>query len=190
MCSRICASKSHVHELLSKLKITPCPHCKTTGFLIRHGALIGYSLNQLRNTIRDARAVRVYCSNRRVAGNRHSNGCGRTFSVWTADKIKRLFLSADSLWLFLNEAVRSGNKLQALRRLQCGLSDSAAYHLWRRFRLAQVAIRTALSALCEPPPMVSDCPATLTLEHLANAFQGHPLLPIAAFAATLQTFFL
>ena len=185
MCSRICASKSDVDDLLAKLKTTPCPHCKKTGFLIRHGALIGYCLNQVGNTVRDARAVRVYCSNRH-----RSNGCGRTISMWTADKIKHLFLSADCLWQFLSNAVSSGNKLQAFRNLHCGLSDSATYHIWRRFRNAQVAIRTALLALSEPPPLVSDSPEKLTLEHLAKAFHGHKLSPIAAFAVTLQTFFI
>ena len=185
MCSRICASKSHVDDLLAKLKITPCPHCKKTGFLIKHGSLLGYALNQLGYTVRAARAVRVYCSNRH-----RSNGCGRTFSVWTADKIKHLFLSADSLWQFLQAAISSGNKLQAFRNLKCGLSDSAAYHIWRRFLNAQVAVRTALAALCEPPQVVSDCPAKLTLEHLSKAFNEHKLSPIAAFAATLQTFFI
>lgn len=118
VCSQICASKSDVDDLLTKLKITPCPHCKRTGFLSRHGSLVGYGLNQMGNAVRGARAVRIYCSNRY-----RSNGCGRTFSVWTADKIKLLFLSADSLWQFLSQAVSSGNKLQAFRNLKCGLSD-------------------------------------------------------------------
>lgn len=186
----VCASRNEVDDLLAKLKITPCPHCKGTGFLNKHGALLGFSLNLAGKPIPAARAVRVYCSNRRVAGIGHASGCGRTFSVWTADKIKRLFLSADSLWKFFSEAVSSGNKLQAFRNLNCSLSDSAAYHIWRRFLNAQVAIRTALNALCKPPQLESDCPAKLTLEHLAKAFHGHKLSPIAAFAATLQTFFI
>jgi hypothetical protein len=185
VCSQICASKCNVDELLAKLKITACPHCLRTGFLIKHGSLLGYVLNQTGNTVRGARAVRVYCSNRY-----QGNGCGRTFSIWTADRLKRLFLSANSLWLFLKEAVRSGNKIQAFRMLNCGLGDSATYHIWRRFCNAQVAIRTALVALCQPPQMESDSSAKLTLDHLTKAFQDHSLSPIAAFAATLQTFFL
>jgi hypothetical protein len=94
------------------------------------------------------------------------------------------------LWQFLTAAVSSGSKLEAFRDLNSGLSDSAAYHIWRRFLNAQVAIRTALSRLCEPPKMVSDCPAKLTLAHLAQAFKEHPLSPIAAFGAALQTFFI
>lgn len=183
MCSQIYASKSDVEAILAKLKITPCPHCKKTGFLIKHGSLIGFVANKLGNTVRAARAVRVFCSNRHLA-----IGCGRTFSVWTADKIKHMFLCADSLWQFLSNAAESGNKIQAFRSLQCGLNHSAAYRIWRRFLGAQVAIRTALNALCEPPRIESNSPAQLTLAHLAKAFREHALSPIAAFAATLQTF--
>jgi hypothetical protein len=152
------------------------------GSLIKHGFLRGYDpQHQLAKTVR---ATRVFCSNRRVSG------CGRTFSVWFAHRIKHLFLCADSLWQFLRDAVSSGNKLDAFRKLQSGLSDSAPYHIWRRFLNAQVAIRTALAGLCAPPQIVSDCPAQLTLTHLERAFQEHPLSPIAAFAATLQAFFI
>jgi len=190
VCSQICASMGDVDDLLAKLKITSCPHCKRTGFLNKHGSLPGYVLNQTGKPVRGARAVRVYCSNRRVALGGQANGCGKTFSVWTADKIKHLFLSANSLWLFLNDSVNSGNKIQAFRNLNCGLGYSSTYHIWRRFRSAQVAVRTALVALCQPPQLESDNPAKLTLDHLAKAFQDHPLSPIAAFAVSLQTFFL
>jgi hypothetical protein len=183
VCSRICSSKQEVDDLFAKLRITPCPHCKMTGALIRHGFLRGYDQNNQLN--KAVRAWRVFCSNRHRA-----TGCGRTFSVWLANKIKRVYLCADSLWQFLNTAVNSGNKLQAFRSLSSGLSDSAAYHLWRRFLNAQAAIRTALAGLCEPPQVVSGDPALLTLAHLQKAFKEHPLSPIAAFAARLQTFFI
>ncbi len=187
MYSRICSSKKDVDDLLAKLKITSCPHCKITGALIKHGFLRGYDeQHQLGKTVR---AARVFCSNR-ATGYGRAGGCGRTFSVWIADKIKQLFLSAESLWQFLNAAVSSGNKLQAFRNLNSGLSGSAAYHIWRRFLNAQVAVRTALAGLCEPPKMESGCPAKLTLAHLACAFKEHPLSPIAAFGAALQTFFI
>ena len=121
MCSRICASKTDVNDLLAKLKITPCPHCNKTGFLNRHGSLLGSTLNLMGNVVRGARAVRVYCSDRN-----NSSGCGRTFSVWTADKIKYLFLSAECLLQFLSDAVSSGNIVQAFRNLKSGLNDPAA----------------------------------------------------------------
>lgn len=183
MCSQICASQGEVDAMHARLKLTACPHCKKVGNLIKHGFLRGY--DQHHHLEKTVRATRVFCSNRYAA-----SGCGRTFSVWLADRIKRLFLSADSLWKFLSAAVSSGNKLQAFRSLQSGLSDSAAYHLWRRFINAQAAIRTTLSTLCEPPQIAAGCPSRLTLAHLQKAFAQHPLSPIAAFAATLQTFFM
>jgi hypothetical protein len=188
VCSRICSSRKDVDDLLARLKLTPCPHCKIVGALIRHGFLRGYDQNHQRT--KTVRAARVFCSNRHRA-----TGCGRTFSVWIADRIKHLYLSADSLWQFLSGAANPGNKLRAFRELDCGLSDSAPYHIWRRFLNAQSAIRTALAGLCEPPRMVSDCPVSdcpvrLTLAHLAQAFKEHPLSPIAAFGAVLQTFFI
>jgi hypothetical protein len=181
--SRICSSQTDVDALYARIKITPCPHCKKVGNLIKHGFLRGYDQHhQLNKTVR---ANRVFCSNRN-----HASGCGRTFSVWLADKVKRSFLDANGLWQFLTGAANSGNKLQAFRSLNSGLSDSAPYHIWRRFLNAQAAIRTALSSLCEPPQVATDCPAQLTLAHLQKAFGEHPLSPIAAFAATLQTFFI
>lgn len=182
MCSRICSSQNEIESLLESLKTVPCPHCKRTGNLFKHGFLMGYDeQHQLAKTVR---ARRVYCSNRM-----HATGCGRTFSLWIADRIKHTYLSAKNLWQFLNEAVDSGNKLQAFRKLESGLKDSAAYSIWRRFINAQPAIRTAIAPLCQPPQIDSSSPAKLTLEHLALAFRAHPLSPIAAFAVTLQAFF-
>jgi hypothetical protein len=181
--SRICASGQEVEELHAKLKLTPCPHCKQVGSLMKHGFLRGY--DQDHHLHKAVRAARVFCSNRHRAV-----GCGRTFSVWTADKIKRLFLSADRLWEFLTDAVRTGNKLAAFRKLQSGLSDSAPYRIWKRFLQSQTAIRTALVGCCEPPRIECDHPAQVTLAHLQTAFQNHSLCPIAAFGATLQTFLL
>ena len=183
MCRRICGSQEELEAVLAGLKTTACPHCKSVGNLNRHGFLRGYDeQHQLEKTIR---ARRVFCSNRNRA-----TGCGRTFSVWMADKIKRLFLSADSLWAFLTNAVRTNNKLQAFRNLKSGLSDSAPYRIWKRFQKAQSGIRTALAPRCKPPQVEARHPAELTLAHLQAAFDQHSRRPIAAFQATLQIFFL
>ena len=167
---QICSTTKEMEAFLVKLKLTACPHCKRTGSLIRHGFLHGYEeKNHHQKTVR---AHRVFCSNR----NRQV-GCGHTFSVWLANKIRRLLLSADSLWAFLKQAVTSGNKLQAFRDLKSGLSDSTPYRIWKRFQAAQSAIRTALQPLCEPPQIPSPQPAALTVAHLEAAYQ-----------VTLQTF--
>ena len=181
MCNQICSSQCEFNDFYANLKIAQCPHCKTVGYLIKHGFLRGYSSqHQLEKTVR---ATRVFCSNRNRAA-----GCGKTFSVWMADQVKHLFLSAESLWQFLSTAAETGNKLKAFQQLKSGLSDSSAYHIWRRFQNSLTTIRTALSELCQPPSSDSDCPAKQTLLHLRQAFKEHPLSPIAAFAATFKRF--
>ena len=182
MCRRICCSEEEVESVLAMLKTMACPHCKGIGTLVRHGFLYGYDeKHQLEKTVR---ARRIFCSNRKRA-----TGCGRTFSVWVANKIKRLFLTADNLWAFLKQAVLSGNKLQAFRGLPIGLTDSAPYRIWKRFHQAQSTIRTALRSLCQPPEITSEQLAELTLTHLETAFDQHSLNPVAAFQVTFQTFF-
>jgi hypothetical protein len=68
--------------IAEQLKQTPCPHCKRVGMLIRHGVLYGFDDSSPRRTT--VRARRVFCSNRRAR-----LGCGRTISIWLADKVTR-----------------------------------------------------------------------------------------------------
>ncbi len=140
----ICRSQVDRERFLLNLKLTPCPHCKKVGALNRHGFLKAFQDQDTRG--KSVRAHRVFCSNRG-----RNQGCGRTFSVWLADKIKRLFLSATQLWQFLRSAAATGNKRNAFKRLGSDMSDSAPYRIWKRFHNAQAAIRTALCAICTPP---------------------------------------
>lgn len=179
---RVCESQEDFEATLGKLKLTACPHCQRVGNLIRHGFLRGYDEQHRRH--KAVRAQRIFCSNR----NR-TTGCGRTFSVWRANRIKRLFLTAESLWAFLKQAVDSGNKLQAFRNLHSGLSDSGPYRIWRRFVAAQSAIRTALARWSRPPQIDAAEPAAVTIAHLEAVFAGHRS-PIAAFQAKLQGCFM
>jgi hypothetical protein len=182
VCRQICATQEEIAAVLQNLKTTACPHCKRVGHLIRHGILRGNDEAHQRD--KSVRAYRVFCSNRHRA-----IGCGRTFSIWLANKVRRLFLTADTLWAFLKQAATSGNKMQAFRSLTSELSDSAPYRIWKRFHEAQSAIRAALCPLCRPPNIASEQPAELTLAHLEITFAQHPLDPIAAFQVTLQTSF-
>lgn len=163
------------------LKRTPCPRCKTVGALIRHGYLRGY--DETNNCERVVRAWRIFCSNRKLAA-----GCGRTFSVWAANKIRRLSLTTVALWMFLTSVAGAG-KLHALDKIDSGLGDSAPYRIWRRFARAQAAIRTALCQFCPPPTLASDDAHQQTLAHLEAAFPGESC-PITAYQMKLQTFFL
>jgi hypothetical protein len=169
--------------LAEQLKQMPCPHCKVVGALIRHGCLRGYDeSSSQRQTIR---ARRIFCSNRQARP-----GCGRTLSVWCADKIRRLSLTTGALWRFLHRAV-AGCLVAAVRAVDGQRSDRTWQRIWKRFDRGQSKIRTALSGRCPPPelpPAPGQRPAAHVLAHLHAAFPD-ALCPIAAFQHALRTFF-
>jgi hypothetical protein len=170
--------------MAERLKLTHCPHCHLVGALIRHGVLYGYDdRSPPRQTVR---ARRVFCSNRQARP-----GCGRTFSVWCADKIRRLSVTTCGLWQFLQRAVAS-SILAASRAADCPRSDRTWQRLWKRFNQGQSTIRTALLGQCPPPErLVEPSPrpaAAQVLAHLQAAFPDADC-PIAAFQRTTRTFF-
>ena len=60
-----------------------------------------------------------------------SPGCGRTFSVWLADKIRRLSVTTRGLWRFLQRSV-AGNIAAAGRAVaDCRRSGRTWQRLWR-----------------------------------------------------------
>ena len=168
--------------LAERLKLMPCPHCKVVGTLIRHGFLRGFDASQPGG--KTLRARRVFCSNRHARP-----GCGRTFSVWCADKIRRLSLSTSALWKFLQRAAASGI-LGAIGAADRRLCDRTWLRIWKRFHLGQSKIRTALWGQCPPPPPAEPTPrpAAQVLAHLQAAFPAADC-PVAAFQHTLRTFF-
>lgn len=123
MIPRFFSSADELHAIFEALKHTPCPHCKTIGALIRHGYLRGYDEDDPRR--KSVRARRLFCNNRKT----RNNGCGRTFSVWAAEKIRRLSLHTGSLWKFLQGVAAGQSMLQAFRGLPRMLTDRAAYPL-------------------------------------------------------------
>jgi len=174
--------------IAERLKQTTCPHCKSAGTLIRHGFLYGFDESSPRQ--KTVRARRIFCSNRQARP-----GCGRTFSVWIADKIRRLSLTAGALWQFLQLAV-AASILAASRAVDCRLSDRTWQRIWRRFNRAQSKIRTALCGRCPPPELPpraptnpSRLPAAQVLAHLQAAFPNVPC-PIAAFQYAMHAFFI
>ena len=171
--------------IVERLKQTPCPHCKTVGMLIRHGALHGFDdSNPPRQTLR---ARRIFCSNRQ-----QRRGCGRTFSVWLADKIRRLSLTARTLWTFLQRAV-VGSIAAAIRTTDCQRSERTFQRIWKRFDIGQSKIRTALISRGPPPALpTSSSPrpvAAQVLAHLQATFP-HADCPIAAFQQATRSFFI
>jgi hypothetical protein len=166
--------------ITERLKQTPCPHCRVVGALNRHGVLCGYDESSPRR--KTLRARRVFCSNRNARP-----GCGHTFSVWLADKIRRLSLTTAALGAFLQCAVAGGIR-PAIRAADGSLSERTWWRVWKRFRLGQSTIRTALSSRCPPPELPAEHrPAAHALAHLQAAFPDAD--PIAAFQHRLRTFF-
>jgi hypothetical protein len=169
--------------IAERLKQTPCPHCKAVGALIRHGFLHGFDDSSPQRTT--VRARRIFCSDRQAR-----RGCGRTFSIWLADKIRRLSLTTRCLWRFLQRAAGAGI-LAAIRASDGHLSDRTWQRIWKRFHQGQSKIRTALAARCPPPPLpakLTPRPAAQVLAHLQAAFPDADC-PIATFQQTLRTFF-
>jgi len=179
-----CSNDQEWHALAERLKLTPCPHCKVVGTLVRHGYLRGYDDAAPRR--KTVRARRVFCSNRNAR-----QGCGRTISVWCADKVRRLSLTTGLLWRFLQIAA-AGSIVAAIRAAHCHLSERTWQRVWKRFGLGQSKIRTALSGLCPPPLLAANArhkPAAQVLAHLRAAFP-HADCPITALQQTLGTFFI
>lgn len=167
-----------------RLKQMPCPHCKVVGTLIRHGYLRGYDdCNRKQKTVR---ARRIFCSNRNA---RH--GCGRTSSIWVANKIRRLSLAAATLWRFLQLAI-VGSVLAAARIIDCHLTDRTWQRIWTRFHQAQSQIRTALFDCCPPPELAAGSTRRPTAAHILAHLQAtfpHADCPITAFQQATRTFF-
>jgi hypothetical protein len=182
--ARYYRSEEDIQKLCETLKLTPCPNCKIFGALIFHGRLYGY--NECDENQRSCRGRRVFCSNRKS----RNNGCGRTFSVWAADTLKRLRLSSKTFWSFVNLVFFLGNTAQALREAGSPCSISSAYRLWRRFTNSQSRLRTAL-VLCCPAPELPDFGQEIaqTLAHLEVVF-ADSFCPVLEFQIRFQTSFL
>jgi hypothetical protein len=169
--------------IVERLKLTPCPHCRTVGTLIRHGVLTGFDDSSPRRTVR---ARRIFCS------NRHRRcGCGRTVSVWYADKIRRLSLTTRTVWAFLKHAI-ADSIAAAIRATNCVRSDRTLRRIWTRFQRVQSAIRTALLS-CGPPPEFAAAStrrpaAAQVLAHLQSTFPQADC-PVAAFQQATRSFF-
>ena len=179
-----CRGEAEWTAIVERLKLTPCPHCRTVGTLIRHGVLTGFDDSSPRRTVR---ARRIFCSNRH-----RQCGCGRTVSVWFADRIRRLSVTTRTVWTFLKRAV-AGSIAAAIRDTDSPRSDRTFRRIWSRFQRGQSAIRTALLNRGPPPDWTaasSRRPAEAqVLAHLQSTFPQVDC-PIAAFQQTTRSFFM
>ena len=171
--------------VVEQIKQTPCPHCKAVGTLNRHGTLTGFDDSNPHQPA--LRARRLFCSNRR----RLRPGCGRTFSIWLADKIRRLSITTRTLSTFLQRAVVD-TIAAAIRAIDCPRCDRTFQRIWKRFDRAQSAIRTALLGRGPPPNLPAGSArrpaAAQVLAHLQSTFPDTGC-PIASFQLATRSFF-
>jgi len=173
-------SKKDFEKIHWNLKLTACPHCKRTGTLILHGYLFGYDLGVYSKRVLKGR--RIFCSNR----NR-KQGCGKTFSVFKADRLKRFSIQTSGLWSFLKNIAGGMNLFQAFRSLGIALKTTSIYRLYNRIYLGQHKIRTLLLKRSPAPQDIQHKnPLIKTIAHLKLAFQGSAD-PLAAFQSTFQS---
>lgn len=175
---RFFKTKAQFEAFYARLKLTCCPHCKLSGFLILHGYLYGYC--EQHNSL-VVRGRRIYCSNRH-----NKNGCGRTFSVVPASVLPKLVISAQRLWRFL-ENVKSGLCLAcAFRSAKATLTQSSIYRLFKKFLLNQMRIRSFLTRIKDPPAAEDvQAPFVQTILHLNSAFDT-AVCPITEFQYRFQ----
>ena len=171
-------SEAEWTHLVERLKLTACPHCRVVGRLIRHGCLVGYDESQRKSL----RARRIYCSNRHA-----QRGCGRTISVWLADKIRRLSLSTRVVWRFLRQVLASSIAAATRSMTEFERSDRTWQRLWHRFARAQSTLRTVLLRRCPPPKLSAERPEAQVIAHLQTAFPQADC-PLAAYQHTLHLF--
>jgi hypothetical protein len=160
------------------LKLRACPHCRQTGFLIFHGALIGYGLSA---HAREFRGQRIFCSNRfRKAG------CGRTFSVLFSLLLKARMIPARLVVGFISRVLAGAGRKVAWHSMPHSFSLESGYRLWRDWVAGQTHLRGWLCRKIPAPPrpMAGD-PLAETWRHLQRAFAGRPC-PVAAFQEHFQ----
>jgi hypothetical protein len=172
-------------DIVEKLKQTRCPHCHAIGTLNRHGVLTGFDDGNPQQTLR---ARRILCSKRRQSWP----GCGRTFSIWLAHKIRRFSLSTRTLLTFLQHAV-TGTLANACKAVDYPRSERTFQRIWKRFDRAQSRIRTALLGRGPPPEFAAASArrpaAAQVLAHLQASFPNTDC-PITAFQLATRCFFI
>jgi hypothetical protein len=175
-------SEAHLAEILRSLPLTACPFCYMTGALIRHGLLETHG----ESTHAQKQGQRIICTVRR----KQNRGCGRTFSIISANRLKNFCITAQSLWRFLIGFIKKGIKATAFSPLTDRFHPSSAYRLWKKFSQAQSRIRSFLTRHSPRPRLgITPCAATQTIAHLSSVFKNHPC-PIAAFQERYQESFL
>jgi hypothetical protein len=127
------------------------------------------------------RGQRVFCSDRGQRG-----GCGRTFSIWLADRLPRHTFTGPSLWALLSGLLK-GKSIRAAFELigSPPFALETRYHLLHRLREELSSLRCLLSGEKKAPASTQSDPLLQTVEHLRLLFPKSPC-PVADFQIHFQ----
>jgi hypothetical protein len=127
------------------------------------------------------RGQRVFCSDRGQRG-----GCGRTFSIWSAEILPRHTFTAPSLWQLLSRLVGGSSikgAFEALPSLPFALET--CYHVLERLRQRLSVVRCLLCREQKSPSSAQTDPLLQTVEHLRRVFPKSPC-PLVDFQLQFQ----
>ena len=164
-----------------KLKLMPCPHCRTVGCLIGHGHLWG---KDEKGQDKVKRGWRNFCSDR---NRRH--GCGRTVAVIEAGFLYHHMVDAMRLWRLLKGIADGLSVKAAWETISSPFCLETGYRLWHAFTRGQTVIRSVLFRAGAIPRMNSNDPNLQVIEHLRSVF-SKGACPVSEFQVRWQTAFL
>lgn len=151
----------HWKNLCSKIKSTPCKHCKKQGYINAHGKLLGIAISL---PLPATRGLRFFCS------NRYSNkGCGRTFSILFASMLPKQSLRTRHLEAFFNNLLKHNNVHAAWHHSSIPFSITSAYRWFARFKANLHLIRAQLKVDAKPYLNDTSPPEILTIKLLKNS---------------------
>lgn len=166
---------AELHRVLDVAKGYACQHCGRGGTFNGHGLLRGYSEAGAAGQVRGRRLL---CSRR---GRRP--GCGRTWSILLAERMRGFIVTTKTLVLFAMAVVGGASRKAAWEQCVGGaMSLRSGYRLWVRLHRAQAALRAPLWRVSPPPPSESRHPLEQFLAHVHVATGGGPEHPPDAFA--------
>jgi hypothetical protein len=146
------------------LKQFCCPGCGAAETLNWHSKLYGNDPSVVDGQV--LRGQRVFCSDRGQRG-----GCGRTFSIWLADRLPRHSFTAPSLWRLLSSLLEGRSIKAAFEGLgSLPFALETCYHLLQRLREQLSEVRCLLSREQKSPSSAQTDPLLQTVEHLRRVF--------------------
>lgn len=181
---RYCRSKEEFESLREQLRTTMCDVCLLVGCVIRNGLVYGHL---------PCSAQRVVVGQRVVCSKRYgSKGCGRSFMVRLAEKVRGTSLGASELWELLEQLRGKGRVNAAWLWSDCQrwCTLATAYRLVRRTRNALAWVRTKLFGHCGLPASGKTGGVVLAdlVEDLRNSFPAG--CPVEEFQVKFQQGFL